>query len=135
MELLKAIYQRLTAQHIPAAEVSRSVITDFHGCERFASCSQRIKAQLLATTDPTAGWDPRIDTSAQNLMLAAHGFGLSASPIGFARPRFNLPEIKSGVGIPSSNTTVLPIIIGHQAEPAAQISKREPDRLGWHWDA
>ena len=188
MELIKAIYQRRAVRHFSDAEVSRSVITDliraavqapsalnlqpwsfavFHGRERLASCSERIKAHLLATTDPSFALDPRLDTdantqinifheadtliviyakpgrfspvedcllAAQNLMLAAHGLGLGACPIGFARTWFNLPEIKFEAGIPTNYTSVLPIVIRHPAARAPEISKREPEIICWHWD-
>ena len=188
MELLKAIYQRRAVRQFSDAEVSRSVVKDligaaaqapsalnlqpwafavFHGKARLASYSERIKAHLLATSDPSFGLDPRIDSyantkvnifhhadtlvvicakparfspvedcflAAQNLMLAAHGFGLGTCPIGFARPWFNLVETKSELGIQSDYTPVLPIVIGHLATPAPTVSRREPEIACWHWD-
>lgn len=188
MELLKAIYQRRAVRHFSDAEITRSLTVDliraatqapsalnlqpwtfavFHGRDRLAGYSERIKSHLLATTHPSFGLDPRIDTyasttvnifhgadtlilicakparfspeedcflAAQNLLLAAHGFGLGACPVGFARPWFNLPEIKSELGIPSDHSAVLPIVIGHPTGPASTVTRREPEIACWQWD-
>ncbi len=188
MELLKAIYQRRTIRHFSDAEISRSLTVDllraavqapsalnqqpwafaiFHGHTRLAGYSERIKAHLLATSHPSFGLDPRIDTyasttvnifhgadtlivvcakparfspeedcflAAQNLLLAAHGLGLGACPVGFARPWFNLPEIKSELGISPDLTPVLPIVIGHPSGPVPVVLRREPEFACWHWD-
>jgi len=188
MELFKAIYHRRTVRHFSDAEISRSVVRDlidaavqapsalnlqpwafavFHGRARLAAYSERIKAHLLATTDPSFGLDPRIDTytnakinifhdadtlvvicakpgrfspvedcflAAQNFLLAAHGFGLGACPVGFARPWFSLPEIKSELALPPDYNPVLPIVLGHPAGSAPSVPRREPEIGTWQWD-
>jgi nitroreductase len=72
--------------------------------------------------------------AAQNLMLAAHGLGLGSCPVGFARPWFNLPEVKAELGIPSHYAPVLPLVIGHPAHPPAAVPRREAETVGWLWD-
>jgi nitroreductase len=72
--------------------------------------------------------------AAQNFMLAAHGSGLGTCPVGFARTWFNLPEVKAELGIPAHYEAVLPIVIGHPAQPAPAVSRLEPEIVCWHWD-
>jgi nitroreductase len=69
--------------------------------------------------------------AAQNLMLAAHGFGLGSCPVGFARPWFNLPEVKTELGIPGACTAVLPIAIGHAAGPVPAVARNEAEIVSW----
>ncbi len=72
--------------------------------------------------------------AAQNLMLAAYGLGLGTCPVGFARPWFNLPEIKAELGLPASCTPVLPIVVGYPAAPVPVVPKNAADIACWHWD-
>ena len=72
--------------------------------------------------------------AAQNFMLAAHGFGLGSCPVGFARPWFNLPEIKAELGIPEHYEVVLPIVLGHPDHPTPRVPRDEPEIVAWHWD-
>jgi nitroreductase len=72
--------------------------------------------------------------AAQNLMLAAHDTGLGTCPVGFARPWFNLPEVKAELGILPHYEAVLPIVIGHPARPAPVVPRLEPEIACWHWD-
>lgn len=72
--------------------------------------------------------------AAQNLMLAAHGMGLGTCPVGFARPWFNLPDIKAELGLPSSCTPVLPIVVGYPAGPVPAVPKNDAEIACWHWD-
>jgi nitroreductase len=69
--------------------------------------------------------------AAQNFMLAAHGFGLGSCPVGFVRPWLNLPEIKSELGIPSSYTVVMPLVLGYPAGSALAPMRREPEIVCW----
>ncbi|MBL9217041.1 MAG: nitroreductase [Opitutaceae bacterium] len=73
--------------------------------------------------------------AAQNLMLAAHGFGLGTCPVGFARAWFNRPEVKAELGIPPHHEPVLPITLGHPAQPPPAVPRHEPETVCWHWDA
>ncbi|MBS0632592.1 MAG: nitroreductase family protein [Verrucomicrobia bacterium] len=70
----------------------------------------------------------------QNLMLAAHGMGLGTCPVGFARPWFNLPEIKAELGLPPGCTPVLPIVVGYPAGPVPPVPRKDPEIACWHWD-
>ena len=65
--------------------------------------------------------------AAQNLMLAAYGFGLGTCPIGFARPWLNLPKIKREIGIPANYTAVFPVVVGFPKGEMAAISRKEPE--------
>lgn len=72
--------------------------------------------------------------AAQNLMLAAHGLGLGSCPVGFARPWFDLPEVKAELGVPPHYAAVLPVVVGHPAQPPAAVPRHEPETACWHWD-
>jgi nitroreductase len=72
--------------------------------------------------------------AAQNLMLAAHGLGLGSCPVGFARSWFNRPEVKAELGIPANYEAVLPVVLGHPAQPPPVVPRREPEIACWHWD-
>jgi nitroreductase len=73
--------------------------------------------------------------AAQNLMLAAHGLGLSSCPVGFARPWFNRPDIKAELGISTQYTPVSPIVVGHPADQAPSVPKNDAEIVCWHWDS
>jgi nitroreductase len=66
--------------------------------------------------------------AAQNLLLAAHGFGLATCPVGFARPWFRLPQVRRELGIPVEYTPQLPIILGYPRD-AAPPGKRKPPEV------
>lgn len=188
MELLKAIHQRRSVRSFSDAAVTPEMVRELlraaaqapsarnlqpwtfavlHGRSRLAAYSERAKAHLMATTEPSFGLDPRIDQyadpavnifhgadtlivicatpgrfnpvedcflAAQNLLLAAHGLGLGSCVVGFARPWFNLPEVKAELGLPAHSIPVLPIVVGHPASPPAPISRNEPEIACWHWD-
>lgn len=72
--------------------------------------------------------------AAENLMLAAEGFGLGSCPVGFARSWFERPEIKAELGIPARYTPTLPIVVGHPALRMPAVVKREAEIACWHWD-
>jgi nitroreductase len=69
--------------------------------------------------------------AAQNLMLAAHGMGLGTCPIGFARPWFDLPEIKRELGIPENFTAAMPLAIGWPAAVPPAPPRHEPNIVCW----
>lgn len=69
--------------------------------------------------------------AAQNLMLAAHGLGLGTCPIGFARPWLNLPEIKAELGVPSSYSCIMPLVVGWPAEIPAAPPREEAEIVCW----
>lgn len=69
----------------------------------------------------------------QNLLLAAHGAGLATCPIGFVRPWFDLPEVKSEFGIPETCRAVFPVVVGYAGEQAQDVSRNEPDIVAWKW--
>lgn len=72
--------------------------------------------------------------AAQNLMLAACGFGLGSCPVGFTRPWFNLPDVKTELGIPDHYSAALPIVIGYPDSAAPAVARRDPEFACWHWD-
>jgi nitroreductase len=82
-------------------------------------------------------YDPIGDCSmaVQNLLLAAHGLGLGACPIGSARIWFNLSDVKHGLGITNSYTAVMPIAVGWPKGRPAAPSRQEPEILTWDEDA
>jgi nitroreductase len=69
--------------------------------------------------------------AAQNLMLAAHAMGLGTCPIGFARPWFNLREIKEELGIPETFTAVMPLVVGWPAVVPPAPPRHEPNIVRW----
>lgn len=71
--------------------------------------------------------------SAQNLMLAAHGAGLGTCPIGFARPWFDLSEIKRELGISGNYTAVFPLAVGYPAESPGPVQRNAPEIVSWMW--
>ena len=94
MDVLKAIYQRRATRHFTDAEVTKSVVRDLlgaasqapsalnlqpwafavlHGRQRLLEYSDRAKAHLLRTTDPSFGLDPRIDQYASETVNIFHG--------------------------------------------------------------
>lgn len=72
--------------------------------------------------------------AAENLMLAAYGFGLGTCPIGFARAWLDLPETKREFGVVESYRAVFPVVVGYPAETPAGVERREPDVVSWFWD-
>jgi nitroreductase len=72
--------------------------------------------------------------AAQNLMLAAYGMGLGSCPIGFVRPWLNLLEIKSELGVPTTYTAVMPIVLGWPAGETPLSSRLEPEVVSWRED-
>lgn len=70
--------------------------------------------------------------AAQNLLLAAHAFGLGTCLIGFARPWLNLPEIKRELGVPDSYVAVAPIVVGWPASIPHAPPRDEPEVVCWH---
>jgi len=85
---------------------------------------------VIAATSDAAQSAEDCCMATQNLLLAAYGMGLGACCIGFARPWFNLPEIKAELGIPESLVPVVPIVVGHPSSTAARVPRREP---AIHW--
>lgn len=69
--------------------------------------------------------------AAQNLMLAAHGFGLASCPVGFVRPWLNLPEIHDELRLPHSTTAVLPIVLGWPLETTEAPALRTEAEVVW----
>jgi nitroreductase len=65
--------------------------------------------------------------AAQNLMLAAYGYGLGTCWIGFSRPWLNTAEGKRALAIPEHYAPVAPIIVGYPAEVPSPVPRHEPD--------
>jgi nitroreductase len=73
--------------------------------------------------------------AAENLMLAAYGLGLGTCPIGYARPWFDLTEVKRELDIPEHYTAVFPVVVGYPAGFTASPPRDEPNVVSWKWDA
>ena len=69
--------------------------------------------------------------AAQNLMLAAHAFGLGTCAVGHARGAFNELEARREFGIPESATVVMPIIVGYPRLHPDPTPRREPQVWCW----
>lgn len=72
--------------------------------------------------------------AAENLMLAAYSLGLGTCPVGFARPWFDLPEIKRELDVPDHYSAVFPVVVGYPAGLTAAPSREEPNVICWKWD-
>ncbi len=68
--------------------------------------------------------------AAQNLMLAARDRDLGTCWIGFARPWFNLLEVKAELGLPAEYQVIAPIVLGY---PTAwpESHGRKPPEIHW----
>lgn len=88
---------------------------------------------LIVIYAKPAHYNPAEDCcmAAQNLLLAAHGMSLGSCPVGFARPWFNLDEIKYDHGIPQNYTAVMPIVLGWPAGTAVPVPRDEPEIASW----
>ena len=73
--------------------------------------------------------------AAENLLLAAYGFGLGTCPIGYARPWFDLAETKRELRIPEHYRAVFPLVVGYPAGFTPDSGREEPNVLAWKWDA
>ena len=69
--------------------------------------------------------------AAENLMLAACGFGLGTCPIGFARPWLSRADVKDELGIPADYDPVFPVVVGHPREEPAPVMRHEPAIIFW----
>jgi nitroreductase len=73
--------------------------------------------------------------AAQNLMLAAHAFGLGTCAVGFARPWFDLADTKRELDVPEHYSAVFPMAVGYPAGATAPPPRDEPHVVSWKWDA
>jgi len=69
--------------------------------------------------------------AAENLILAACALGLGTCCIGSAVPALNGPDTRSELGIPSDVEVIAPIIVGVPSEPAAEVSRKDPNIVSW----
>lgn len=67
--------------------------------------------------------------AAENLMLAAFAEQLGTCWIGFAQSYLNTAEGKAALGIPDAWIPVAPIIVGRPRDPAAPVSRKNPEIL------
>ena len=91
---------------------------------------------LIVIYSMSGRWHPNEDCclAAENLMLAAYGLGLGTCPIGFARPWFDLVEIKRELDIPEHYSAVFPVVVGYPAGYTAASGREEPNVVTWKWD-
>lgn len=86
---------------------------------------------LVCSRTSTAQAQEDCCLAAQNLMLAAHAFGLGTCPIGYARAAFNEPEARREFGIPETATVVMPIVVGYTRLHPDPTPRREPQVWSW----
>lgn len=72
--------------------------------------------------------------AAQNLLLAAHGLGLGACPIGHLRSWLNLPETKRLMDVPENFAAVFPLVVGYPAGTTEAVTRNAPEIASWQWD-
>lgn len=91
---------------------------------------------LIVIYAKPAGHNPFEDCclAAQNLLLAAHGMGLGACPIGFARPWLDQTEVKIAWGVPVSYHVVMPVVAGWPAGPTPPVPRHRPEVFNWFRD-
>jgi nitroreductase len=81
---------------------------------------------VLCATDVHAQSVEDCSLAAQNLMLAAHAFGLATCPIGFSRPWLRLPDTKAELGIAPHHVPAFPLVVGHAAEVPRGPGRKAP---------
>jgi len=69
--------------------------------------------------------------AAENLMLAAHAYGLGTCWIGFAQPLLDQPELKREFGVPSEYQAVAPIVVGYPQGQTPPIPRKKPEIIFW----
>lgn len=70
--------------------------------------------------------------AAENMMLAAHAYGLGSCWIGFAKPLMFDPEFMKSVNVPMDHQLIAPLIFGYPRKADSRPSTRgEPQILGW----
>lgn len=88
---------------------------------------------LVVICAKSQGYNPNeaCAMAAQNLLLAAHGFGLATCPVGFVRAWLRLPEIKRELGIPHGHDPVFPLVLGYPAAESVRVDRRPPEVIVW----
>jgi nitroreductase len=69
--------------------------------------------------------------AAQNLMLAAYGYGLGSCVIGLAVTALNTPKWKKELGVSMEISAVAPIIVGVPAGETPSVTRKLPEILTW----
>jgi len=69
--------------------------------------------------------------ASENLMLAAHAFGLGSCVIGLAVTALNTQEWKKELGIAADMTAIAPIIVGVPSGVTSSVPRKEPEILYW----
>ncbi len=68
--------------------------------------------------------------AAENLMLAAHAFGLGSCWIGFSQRWFETGEGSKTIGLPNGLRPIAPIIVGYSRRAAPAVP-RNPATIRW----
>ncbi|MCC7008478.1 MAG: nitroreductase family protein [Acidobacteria bacterium] len=69
--------------------------------------------------------------AAENLMLAAHAFGLGTCCIGLALSALNAAETRRELALPAGVTAVAAIIVGHPATTPTPIGRKPAEVVSW----
>ena len=88
---------------------------------------------LIAICAKRGGFQPLGDCylAAQNIMLAAHAFGLATCPIGLARDILQTETYRNELKVPADYEIVLPIVVGYTTDIASKATRNQARILTW----